>query len=107
MKKREGLRSAGNQQLQLKSAEPNIGKQEKLKLYREPFQDDSANHNALEKLKEYKQRAMLLAYGGVHESQTPAKEGAKPVFLISQQNSQKYLLPPIQSTKASDIIGKN
>jgi hypothetical protein len=50
---------------------------------------------------------MLLAYGGVHESQTPAKEGAKPVFLISQQNSQKYLLPPIQSTKASDIIGKN
>jgi hypothetical protein len=51
MKAREGVRSAGVQKLVMKSAEPNIGKQEKLKLYREPNDDYSNN---LEKIREYK-----------------------------------------------------
>ena len=81
-----------------------MGKLEKLKLYREPFEDDSTNITALEKLREYKQRAMLIAYGGgFYESNTPSKE-SKPVFLISHQNSSKVLLPSIASTKASDVV---
>lgn len=89
----------------IRSAEPNIGKQEKLKLYREPLDEESSNSNALDKLREYKQRAMLLAYGaGAHDSQTPIKKEAdRPLFLISHQNSQKVLLPSISSTKAVDI----
>lgn len=99
LKIREGVRSAGVQKHMLKSAEPNVGKIEKLKLYREPNEDYTNN---IEKIREYKQKALLIAYGA-HESNTPQKEKeSRPSFLISHQSSQKYLLPSIQSTKASD-----
>ena len=56
-KAREGIRSAGLQKIQIKSAEPQLGKierLEKLKLYREPFEVESSNDSRLEKLREYK-----------------------------------------------------
>lgn len=49
---------------------------------------------------------MMLAYGGIHQSETPQKaQDPRPSFLISHQNSQKYLLPSIASTRASDVAG--
>lgn len=104
LKTRDGVRSSGVQKMIIKSAEPNLGKVEKLKLYREPNEEIAKN---LEKIREYKQRAMMLAYG-IHETNTPQKENDKrSVHLVSHQNSQRSLLPAISSTKASESTGVN
>lgn len=102
LKTREGVRSAGMQKQLIRSADANVGKQEKLKLYREPNEDYTNN---LERIREYKQRALMQAYG-VHESETPQKErevrSNRLDRLLLQQSGQKCLLPSISSTKASD-----
>jgi hypothetical protein len=83
LRARDGVRSAGVQKMLIKSAEPNLGKIEKLKLYREPSEDGQSN---LEKLREYKQKAMMLAYG-IHETNTPLKDNEKPPSLVPHLNS--------------------
>jgi hypothetical protein len=104
LKTRDGVRSSGVQKMIIKSAEPKLGKVEKLKLYREPNEEIAKN---LEKIREYKQRAMMLAYG-IHETNTPQKENDKrSLHLVSHQNSQRSLLPAISSTKASESTGVN
>lgn len=97
MRARDGVRSAGVHKMLIKSAEPNLGKVEKLKLYREPTDDISNN---IEKLRDYKQRAMMLAYG-IHETNTPQKEHDRRPTLGSRQSSNRNNLPPIHSAKAS------
>ena len=97
LKARDGIRSAGVQKILIKSADPSLGKVEKLKLYREPNDETSQN---LDKIKEYKHRAMMLAYG-IHESNTPQKEHDRRPALVSRQGSNRNILPPISSAKPS------